>query len=119
MPTKHSTMASPWEMPHPVKKVAILFAGGPGPGANAVISTAATAFLRHGIKHGYSSLVEYSPENPLVEGRDYVAITQKMLGRTRNSQGILIGTARTNPGKNVSSPAHLDDAERGKPPTTA
>jgi ATP-dependent phosphofructokinase / diphosphate-dependent phosphofructokinase len=120
MATKTSTMASPWEMPHPVKKVAILFAGGPAPGANAVISTAATAFLRHGIeavgiKHGYSSLVEYSPEHPLVEGRDYVSITQKMLGRTRNSQGIIIGTARTNPGKNVSSPAHLDDAERVKP----
>ena len=47
-----------------------------------------------------------------VEGRDYVTITQKMLGRTRNSQGIIIGTARANPGKNVSSPAHLDDAER-------
>lgn len=113
-------MASPWEMPHPVKKVAILFAGGPAPGANAVISTAATAFLRHnieavGIKHGYSNLVEYSPEKPLVEGRDYVTITQRMLGRTRNSQGILIGTARANPGKNVSSPAHLDDAERVKP----
>jgi ATP-dependent phosphofructokinase / diphosphate-dependent phosphofructokinase len=120
MATKTSTMASPWEMPHPVKKVAILFAGGPAPGANAVISTAATAFLRHGIeavgiKHGYSNLVEYSPEHPLVEGRDYVSITQKMLGRTRNSQGIIIGTARTNPGKNVSSPAHLDDAERVKP----
>jgi 6-phosphofructokinase 1 len=120
MTNKTSTMASPWEMPHPVKKVAILFAGGPAPGANAVISTAATAFLRHGIeavgiKHGYSHLVEYSPERPLVEGSDYVAITQRMLGRTRNSQGILIGTARTNPGKNVSSPAHLDDAERVKP----
>lgn len=120
MPNKTSTMASPWEMPHPVKKVAILFAGGPAPGANAVISTAATAFLRHnieavGIKHGYSNLVEYSPEKPLVEGRDYVTITQRMLGRTRNSQGILIGTARANPGKNVSSPAHLDDAERVKP----
>jgi len=107
-------------MPHPVKKVAILFAGGPAPGANAVISTAATAFLRHGIeavgiKHGYSPLVEYSPENPLVEGRDYVNITQKMLGRTRNSQGIIVGTARTNPGKNVSSPDHLNDAERVKP----
>lgn len=120
MLTKTSTMASPWEMPHPVKKVAILFAGGPAPAANAVISTAATAFLRHnieavGIKYGYSSLVEFSTENPLVEGRDYVTITQRMLSRTRNSQGILLGTARTNPGKDVSSPAHLDDAERVKP----
>jgi 6-phosphofructokinase 1 len=120
MTAKTSTMASPWEVLHPVKKVAILFAGGPAPGANAVISTAATAFLRHGIeavgiKHGYSHLVEFSPENPLVEGRDYVAINQRMLGRTRNSRGIIIGTARTNPGKNVSSPEHLDDAQRVQP----
>jgi 6-phosphofructokinase len=120
MTTKTSTMASPWEINHPVKKVAILFAGGPAPGANAVISTAATAFLRHGIeavgiKHGYSALVEYSPEKPLVEGRDFININQKMLSRTRSSQGIIIGTARTNPGKNVSSPDHLNDAERVKP----
>ena len=30
-------------------------------------------------------------------------VTHRMLGRTRNSQGILIGTARANPGKNVSA----------------
>jgi 6-phosphofructokinase 1 len=97
-----------------------LFAGGPAPAANAVISTAATAFLRHnievvGVLNGYSHLVEFSPDEPLQEGRDYVMLTHRMLGRTRNSQGILIGTARTNPGKEVSSPAHLDDAVRVKP----
>lgn len=107
-------------MRHNFHRVAILFAGGPAPAANAVISTAATAFLRNdievvGVLHGYSHLVEYSPERPLVEGRDYVMVTHRMLGRTRNSQGILIGTARANPGKNVSHPTHLDDAERSKP----
>ena len=117
---KPSTMARPPRMQHNFRRVAILFAGGPAPGANAVISTAATAFLRNdievvGIKHGYSSLVEFSSERPLVEGRDYVMINHRMLGRTRNSQGILIGTARTNPGKNVSHPSHLEDPERSKP----
>jgi 6-phosphofructokinase 1 len=107
-------------MRHNFHRVAILFAGGPAPAANAVISTAATAFLRNdievvGVLHGYSHLVEYSPERPLVEGRDYVMVTHRMLGRTRNSQGILIGTARANPGKNVSHPTHLDDLERSKP----
>ena len=91
-------------MRHNFHRVAILFAGGPAPAANAVISTAATAFLRNdievvGVLHGYSHLVEYSPERPMVEGRDYVMVTHRMLGRTRNSQGILIGTARANPGK--------------------
>ncbi|HUY90792.1 MAG TPA: 6-phosphofructokinase [Pirellulales bacterium] len=102
------------------RRVAILFAGGPAPAANAVISTAAVSFLRNnievlGIMHGYSHLIEYSPEKPLVAGRDYVQIDHKMLRRTRSSQGILIGTARTNPGKNVSHPDHLADPERTAP----
>jgi 6-phosphofructokinase 1 len=118
--TNASTMARPPRMKHSFKRVAILFAGGPAPAANAVISTAATAFLRNdievvGVLHGYSHLVEYSPEKPLVEGRDYVMVNHRMLGRTRNSQGILIGTARTNPGKDVSHPTHLDDPGRVKP----
>jgi 6-phosphofructokinase 1 len=68
-----------------------------------------------GMKHGYSSLADYSPARPLVEGRDYVRIAPEFLKRTRSSQGIMLGTARTNPGRNVSSPAHLDDAERVRP----
>src|SRR6185436_12436198 len=99
------------------RRVAILFAGGPAPAANAVISTCAASFVRHGIevfgiKHGYSALAEYSPDKPLEAGRDYMELNPSTLRRTRNSQGILIGTARTNPGRNVSSPAHLDDPER-------
>ncbi|MEE2640377.1 MAG: 6-phosphofructokinase [Planctomycetota bacterium] len=103
-----------------IKKVAILFAGGPAPAANAVISAAADSFLRNGskvvgVKHGYSSLMEYDGTQPLTEGRDYVYLTRERLSRTRNEQGIMIGTARANPGKKVSSPAHLDDPERSLP----
>ncbi|MEX0818401.1 MAG: 6-phosphofructokinase, partial [Pirellulaceae bacterium] len=102
------------------KRVAVLFAGGPAPAANAVISTCATSFLRNdieaiGIRHGYSSLIDYAPEKRLEEGRDYVILDHKILKRTRNSQGILIGTARANPGKSVSHPSHLDDAEKSAP----
>ncbi|HLA84704.1 MAG TPA: 6-phosphofructokinase [Thermoguttaceae bacterium] len=103
-----------------IRKVAILFAGGPAPAANAVISTAAAAFLRNGIKvvgirYGYSNLVQFGPDHPMVEGRDYLDITHERLKRTRSSQGIMIGTARTNPGKDVSSPAHLEDPVRSAP----
>lgn len=102
------------------KRVAILFAGGPAPAANAVISAAAVSFLRNGtevvgIKHGYASLANYSADAPLVEGTDYVMIDHPMLSRTRSKQGIMIGTARTNPGKLVSHPDHLKDAERTAP----
>ena len=94
----------------PIRRVAIVFAGGPAPAANAVISTAAASFLRHGIEvlgilHGYAHLVEYGDDHPMEEGRDYIVLDQSKLKRSRNTRGILIGTSRTNPGKDVSSPA--------------
>jgi len=105
-----------------LKKVAILFAGGPAPGANAVISSAAYTFLNAGIevigiKHGYSKLIDFQASTPLVEGKDYIQITYERLEFARTSGGIMIGTARSNPGKNVSSPAHLLDSERVAPLT--
>ena len=118
--TTSSALANPDRHDTTIKRVAILFAGGPAPAANAVISTAAVAFLRNGIevvgiKHGYSALDDYSPEKPLQVDEDYIFITHKTLKRTRNSQGILIGTSRANPGKDVSSPAHLDDPKLSAP----
>ncbi len=101
----------------PIRRVAILFAGGPAPAANAVISTAAASFLRNGIEvvgilNGYAHLVEFADDHPMQEGRDYIRLDQARLKRTRNTRGILIGTSRTNPGKDVSSPAHLKDPQR-------
>jgi ATP-dependent phosphofructokinase / diphosphate-dependent phosphofructokinase len=103
-----------------IKKAAILFAGGPAPAANAVISAAAVSFLRHGseavgIKHGYSAFEKFGPNQPLVEGQHYLNFDHSILKRTRNEQGIMIGTARTNPGKKISSPAHFDDPELRAP----
>ena len=104
MPTNTTTLSRPPKVHHNFRRVAILFAGGPAPAANAVISTAAVSFLRNnieviGILYGYSNLVQYGPEHPMQEGRDYVILDHARLKRTRNSQGIMIGTARTNPGK--------------------
>jgi 6-phosphofructokinase 1 len=42
-------------------------------------------------------------------------MTHQVLKRSRNSQGILIGTARANPGKGISAPEHLDDPKRRQP----
>ena len=114
------SLSRPPKGDHQFRRVAILFAGGPAPGANAVISTAATSFMRNGtevvgMKHGYSSLADYSAAKPLVQGSDYVIVTPGFLKRTRSGQGIMLGTARTNPGKHIASPAHFDDAERVGP----
>src|SRR5688572_19714936 len=116
----NSSLGRPPHVDSPIHRVAILFAGGPAPAANAVISTAAVSFLRNdiqvlGILTGYSHLVEYGPERPMQVGNDYVVIDHRMLKRTRNSQGILIGTARTNPGKHISHPDHLRDTEKTTP----
>ncbi len=115
-----NTLSPPTRPEHSFKRVAILFAGGPAPAANAVISAAAHSFLRAGvevigIKHGYSALSEYDGETALVEDKDYVVLTHKMLRRTRSSQGIMIGTARSNPGKMIGHPSDLDDAEKVAP----
>ncbi|MEL7496671.1 MAG: 6-phosphofructokinase [Planctomycetota bacterium] len=115
-----NTLSYPKRPDHQFKRIAILFAGGPAPSANAVISAAAASFLRAGvevigIKHGYSSLIEYDPSEPLEEGKDYMMLTPPVLRRTRSMQGIMIGTARSNPGKHITCPADFDDTDKCAP----
>lgn len=103
-----------------IRRAAILFAGGPAPAANAVISTAAASFLRNGIQvvginRGYSGLIDFDAEKPLEAGKDYQVIDNRVLKRTRNTQGIMIGTARANPGKLITSKADLDDPQKAAP----
>jgi 6-phosphofructokinase len=102
-----------------INRVAILFSGGPAPAANAVISTCAASCLRNGvevvgIKHGYSTLIDYDG-TPMPEGDAWINITNQTIRRTRNKPGILIGTARANPGRYVESPADLDNPEKAQP----
>ncbi len=102
-----------------IERVAMLFSGGPAPAANAVISAAASSFVRDGIKvfgmkNGYSNLVEFGPDHAMKEGRDYLDLNAQSLRRSRNTPGIMIGTARANPGKGVDRPEDLHDAEKCK-----
>ena len=101
-----------------IKRVGIVFSGGPAPAANAVISAAAISFLESGREvlgffHGYSNLEEYHPtRRRLLPGRDYRVLTNDDVRGIRNSRGILIGTARANPGRGVMSPDDLEDTEK-------
>lgn len=111
------TLSSPPRIATNIRRVAIVFSGGPAPAANAVISAAAISFLNNGVEvvgllYGYSQVLNFADGAPLVEGRDYIRLDRAMLKRTRNSQGILIGTARANPGKAVNHPSHYADPER-------
>lgn len=112
-----STTTPPTSPRRPIRRVAILFAGGPAPAANAVISAAAVSFLRNGVEvvgvlHGYSHLMEFAPDRPLKEGQDYLDVTHPFLRRSRNARGVLLGTARSNPGKLVTRPADLADPKK-------
>lgn len=107
-------------MSHNIKKVALLFSGGPAPAANAVISTCAISCINNGIevvgiKHGYSRLIDFTPDRPLEKDNDYIELHEIMLRRTRSKQGIIIGTARANPGKFVHGPEDMNDPDKVEP----
>jgi 6-phosphofructokinase 1 len=98
-----------------IKRVAIVFSGGPAPAANAVISSAAISFLEDdreviGFFHGYSNLQDYHPvTHRLLPDEHYRIFTERDLSGLRNSRGIVIGTARANPGKGIETAADLAD----------
>jgi ATP-dependent phosphofructokinase / diphosphate-dependent phosphofructokinase len=101
-----------------VRRVGIVFSGGPAPAANAVISSAAISFLEDerqviGFFHGYSNLESYHPvTHRLLPDEHYRIFELKDLSGLRNTRGIVIGTARTNPGKAIEKPADLDDPKK-------
>jgi ATP-dependent phosphofructokinase / diphosphate-dependent phosphofructokinase len=103
---------------HPVKRVGIVFAGGPAPAANAVISAAAISFVESGREvvgffHGYSNLQEYHPVgHRLLPDQHYRIFQERDVRDLRNSRGIIIGTARANPGKGIEGPDDLGDEAR-------
>lgn len=102
----------------PIKRVAIVFSGGPAPAANAVIAAVTTSFLEAGLEvlgifHGYTNLQEYDPvSHPMVESEHYRALAPADIRGIRNSRGIIIGTARVNPGSSIETPADLLDPEK-------
>src|SRR5678815_3328781 len=101
-----------------IKRVGLVFSGGPAPAANAVISSAAISFLEDGRQvigffHGYSNLEEYHPvTHRLLPDEHYRIFSLKDLSGLRNTRGIVIGTARTNPGKGIEKPDDLDDENK-------
>ena len=103
-----------------IRRVGIVFAGGPAPAANAVISAAAISLLDDereaiGFMQGYQHLEQYHPvSHRLQEGRHYRVLTPRDVTGIRNVPGILIGTSRANPGSEVRGPADLRDPERTK-----
>jgi len=118
-----SNLVSPQPPKTDIKKVAILFSGGPAPTANAVIGSAAICFARAGIevygfKNGYTHLANYQDGQQWEEGKQFLRLDQNEFVSCegfRTYQGIMIGTARVNPGKSLKTPDDLKDAEKTAP----
>jgi len=103
--------------PQEVRRVGILFSGGPAPAANAVISAAVLAFLNAGIEvigflDGFEDLERYSADAPLVEGRDWLCLTRGDVTGIRNEKAIILRTSRANPGKDIRAFEDLADPEK-------
>ncbi len=101
----------------PIRRVGILFSGGPAPAANAVISAAAMSFLNAGIQvigflDGYENLERFSADSPLREGTDYICLTRDLVSGIRTRKDIIVRTSRSNPGKAVRSLEDLADPEK-------
>ena len=102
----------------PIRRVALVFSGGPAPAANAVIAAVTTSFLEAGIEvlgifHGYTNLQQYDPkQNPLLESEHYRQLLAADIRGIRNSRGIIIGTARVNPGAEIECPSDLLNPEK-------
>ncbi len=103
-----------------IRRVGMIFSGGPAPGANAVISAAAISFLDSGREvigfiNGYQHLQAYHPLSYRLQGgQHYRRMELADVVGMRNRRGIIIGTARANPGKMIKSPADLDDPEKNQ-----
>jgi len=103
----------------PIRRVAMLFSGGPAPAANAVISAAAMSFLNAGIEvigflDGYEDLERFSLDAPLIEGEDYLRMTRNLVSGIRTRKDIILRTSRANPGKLVSELADLADPAKNE-----
>ena len=101
-----------------IRRVGVVFSGGPAPAANAVISAAGISFLEDqrevvGFFHGYSNLQHYHPvTRRLLPDEHYRIFTDRDLRGIRNERGIVIGTARANPGKAITKASDLQDPDK-------
>jgi 6-phosphofructokinase 1 len=97
-----------------IKRIGMLFSGGPAPAANAVISAATLNFLNNGVQvigffDGYEDLEQYSEERPLLQGEHWQCLRLDDVSGIRNRKDIILRTSRANPGKAIGSLADLTD----------
>ena len=83
-----------------------------------MIAAAATSFLEAGIEvlgifHGYTNLQDYdSVTHPMLAFEHYRPLAPADIRGIRNTRGIIIGTARVNPGAAIETPSDLLDPQK-------
>jgi 6-phosphofructokinase 1 len=100
-----------------IKRVGMLFSGGPAPAANAVISAAVMNFVNSGIEvcgflDGYYHLSQHVEGTTLREGEHYRCLGVDDVSGIRHNGDIIIRTSRANPGKTIRCEDDLKDPEK-------
>lgn len=100
-----------------IRRVGIVFSGGPAPAANAVISACALSFLDVGIEvigilDGYSHLEGFRPGDRLQEGQHYIRLGIPDVSGIRNRKSMLLRTSHANPSRDIGSESDLTDPAR-------
>lgn len=105
--------------PSSIRRVAIVFSGGPAPAANAVISACALSFLDVGIEvvgilDGYSRLQGHVKDIPLREGEDFIRLDVSHVSGIRNRKSMLLRTSHANPSQGIGGESDLADPARNQ-----
>lgn len=105
------------DFPTSVRRVAIVFSGGPAPAANAVISACALSFLDAGIEvigilDGYSHLQDHVAGEPFREGEHFMRLDVSHVSGIRNRKSMLLRTSHANPSHDIHGEDDLADPAR-------
>jgi 6-phosphofructokinase 1 len=100
-----------------LRRVGIVFSGGPAPAANAVISAAALSFLDAGIEvigilDGYRHIEGFKPGDKLVEGEHFLRLGVSDVSGIRNRKSVVLRTSHSDPARGIESDKDLLDPAR-------
>ena len=100
-----------------IRRVGIVFSGGPAPAANAVISACALSFLDKGVEvigllDGYMHVEGFKAGDPLVEGEHFLRLGVSDVSGIRNRKSVLLRTSHANPARGIENEADLLDPAR-------
>lgn len=97
-----------------IRRVGIVFSGGPAPAANAVISACALSFLDAGIEvvgflDGFAHIEALESGGRLVEGEHFLRLGVSDVSGIRNRKSVLLRTSHADPSRGIEGEEDLLD----------